>query len=132
MSGLIKLLKNGRSLKAAVNALTLEDAKNVLTKLQEFITQKVESEQAALEKEKARKELIEKYRSELKEQGISLEELGLTAKDVKERKARQPLAPKYKFIDENGKEKFWSGQGRTPRVIKAALEKGKTLDAFKI
>ncbi|MDO4430576.1 MAG: H-NS family nucleoid-associated regulatory protein [Lonepinella koalarum] len=135
MSDLIKLLKNARSLRAAVNALTLEDAKNVLTKLQEFIAQKVENEQAALEQEKARKELIEKYRSELKEKGITLEELGLTSKDFKEKKARKqrkPSEPKYKYIDENGTEKYWSGQGRIPTVIKVALAAGKTLESFKI
>lgn len=132
MSDLSKALKNSRSLKAALKSLSLVEAEAALEKLAQLVAEKREEEKAVLAQEQARQALIEKYRSELKEQGISLEELGLTTKEVKDRKTRQPLAPKYKFIDENGNEKFWSGQGRMPRVIQAALEKGKTLDAFKI
>ncbi|HDL8031932.1 TPA: H-NS histone family protein, partial [Yersinia enterocolitica] len=38
---------------------------------------------------------------------------------------------KYKYIDENGETKTWTGQGRTPAVIKKAIEEqGKSLDDF--
>lgn len=128
MSDLIKLLKNARSLKAALKSFSLEEAENTLVKFQQLVEEKRESESAAIAEEKARKALIEKYRAELKENGISLEDLGLT-KEVKEKKS---LTPKYKYIDENGTEKFWAGQGRTPKAIKAALDAGKSLDSFKI
>ena len=39
---------------------------------------------------------------------------------------------KYKYIDENGDEKTWTGQGRTPKAIAAALEGGKALEDFAI
>lgn len=128
MSDLIKLLKNARSLKAALKSFSLEEAENTLVKFQQLVEEKRESESVAIAEEKARKALIEKYRAELKENGISLEDLGLT-KEVKEKKS---LTPKYKYIDENGTEKFWAGQGRTPKAIKAALDAGKSLDSFKI
>lgn len=39
---------------------------------------------------------------------------------------------KYKYIDADGSEKTWTGQGRTPRAISAALEAGKMLEDFEI
>ena len=39
---------------------------------------------------------------------------------------------KYAFIDENGEHKTWTGQGRTPRPIQNALNKGKSLSDFEI
>ncbi len=40
---------------------------------------------------------------------------------------------KYSYVDENGETKTWTGQGRTPAVIKKAMdEQGKSLDDFLI
>lgn len=39
---------------------------------------------------------------------------------------------KYKYIDDDGSEKTWTGQGRTPKPIAIALENGKTLEYFEI
>ncbi|RVS43282.1 DNA-binding protein, partial [Citrobacter freundii] len=39
---------------------------------------------------------------------------------------------KYKYTDENGNEQTWTGQGRTPKAITAAIEAGKTLEDFAI
>ncbi|WP_313685399.1 H-NS family nucleoid-associated regulatory protein, partial [Pantoea sp.] len=39
---------------------------------------------------------------------------------------------KYSYTDENGEEKSWTGQGRTPAAIKKALDAGKSLDSFLI
>lgn len=128
MSDVVKLLKNARSLKAALKSFSLEEAEATLVKFQQLVEEKRESEAATIAEEKARQELIEKYRAELKEQGISLEDLG-SIKTVKEKKV---LTPKYKYVDENGTEKFWAGQGRTPKAIKAALDAGKSLDSFKL
>lgn len=45
---------------------------------------------------------------------------------------RAPRPAKYKYVDEDGQEKNWTGQGRTPAVIKAAIDNGKSLDDFLI
>ena len=39
---------------------------------------------------------------------------------------------KYKYVDENGQEKTWTGQGRTPLTIQKALNEGKSLNDFAI
>jgi len=56
-------------------------------------------------------------------------ELAQTGKSTKKRKPREA---KYRFIDQNGEEKTWTGQGRTPKPIASALAEGKSLDDFLI
>ncbi|MCI7354291.1 MAG: H-NS family nucleoid-associated regulatory protein [[Actinobacillus] rossii] len=128
---LAKNLNNLRFLRAAVNELGLEAAEQALEKLQQVVAEKREENAAAIAEEKARQELIAKYKEELKANGISLTELGLE-NETKVRKPRKPLAPKYKYVDENGEMRTWTGQGRTPRIIQVALDAGKSLDSFAI
>ncbi|WP_312123587.1 H-NS family nucleoid-associated regulatory protein, partial [Pantoea vagans] len=45
---------------------------------------------------------------------------------------RAPRPAKYSYTDENGEQKSWTGQGRTPAAIKKALDSGKSLDSFLI
>ena len=101
---LAKNLNNLRSLRAAVNELGLELAEQALEKLQQAIAEKREADAAAIAEEKARQELIAKYKEELKANGISLTDLGAETA-AKVRKPRQPLAPKYKYTDENGEDR---------------------------
>ncbi|PSV04928.1 H-NS family nucleoid-associated regulatory protein, partial [Photobacterium kishitanii] len=35
-------------------------------------------------------------------------------------------------IDDNGNEKTWTGQGRTPKALKTSIENGANLDDFLI
>ena len=44
----------------------------------------------------------------------------------------QTRPAKYKYTDETGQERTWTGQGRTPRVIQKALDKGVSLASFEI
>ncbi|MDG2914433.1 H-NS family nucleoid-associated regulatory protein [Bisgaard Taxon 10/6] len=127
-----KGLNNIRTLRAAVNELGLEKSEEALKKLTQVITEKREEDAALIAEQKARQALIEKYKEELKENGISLAELGLTSTEVKNRKVRQPMPAKYKYIDEQGKTKTWTGQGRKPKAIQDALNAGKSLDSFAI
>lgn len=69
----------------------------------------------------------------LLQDGIDPEELLASAKSEDKVKAkRAPRPAKYKYTDESGQEKFWTGQGRTPSAIKTGLESGKSLDDFLI
>lgn len=38
--------------------------------------------------------------------------------------------PKYRYTDENGKEKGWSGAGLKPKALQALLDNGHSLDEF--
>lgn len=39
---------------------------------------------------------------------------------------------KYKYTDDQGNDKTWTGQGRTPKAIADAIASGKTLQDFEI
>ena len=92
--------------------------------------QAAEIEQA----EQERRARIAKYKELIKQEGITAEELTtiIGAAPSSIRKKREPRPAKYKYTDETGQERTWTGQGRTPRVIQKALDKGASLASFEI
>lgn len=71
----------------------------------------------------------------LKEAGIDPSELVSTAAPVKAdgsaKAKRTPRVAKYRYT-EDGQEKTWTGQGRMPKAIAAAVAGGKVLEEFLI
>ncbi|EXI61627.1 DNA-binding protein [Mannheimia granulomatis] len=133
----LKSLLNIRSLRTLAKELDLEQLKSISEKLNVIITEK-EEEIKLEELEKAKQlESLNKYKEMLKQDGLSIDELAalLADKVIKNRKVRKAVTPrpaKYKFTDENGNEKTWTGQGRTPKALQQALDKGKKLEDFAI
>lgn len=135
MSELFKTLSNIRSLRAALRDISLEQAESLLEKLSAIVEEKREEIKQQEEEEAKRLEGLKKYKEMLAQDGISAEELVLLLAGTAETKKREPRAPrpaKYKFIDENGVEKTWTGQGRTPLALQKALSEGKSLSDFEI
>lgn len=134
MSDALKILLNLRSLRATARELTLEQLQDVLEKLQTIVTEREESEAEAIAVEKERLNKLEKYRAMLLDDGIDPEELmasmGGTKTKVKTKAKRAARPAKYKYMDIDGTEKTWTGQGRTPKAIRDLLEQGKTMDDF--
>ncbi|MBP2200164.1 H-NS family nucleoid-associated regulatory protein [Pantoea cypripedii] len=132
MSDSLKALNNIRTLRAQARELALADLEEMLEKFSVVVSERREeshAEEAAV-REKAEK--LAKYRELLLEDGIDPNELlGSLSGAGKPRAKRAPRPAKYKYI-EDGQEKHWTGQGRTPAVIKAAIESGKSLDDFLI
>lgn len=58
--------------------------------------------------------------------------LSLPSRMEKSKSSREPRPAKYKYVDENGSEKTWTGQVKTPRAIANTLESGKKLEHFEI
>ncbi|MGF1686672.1 H-NS histone family protein [Photobacterium japonica] len=132
MSDAMKALLNLRSLRALSREYSLEQLQEALEKLQTVVSEREESEAEETAKEKERTEKLAQYREMLLADGIDPEEL-LAATLHKAPKAKRAQRPaKYKFIDENGEEKTWTGQGRTPSALKKALDDGKALEEFEI
>lgn len=134
MSELVRGLTNLRSLRAAVRELTLEQAESALEKLQAVVVEKREEYAAIQQAEVERKSRIEKYKALIKQEGITAEELQdiLGVAPQLPREKRPPRPAKYQFTDDNGEQKTWTGQGRTPRPIQRALDAGKSLSDFEI
>ncbi|CEO39812.1 transcriptional regulator [Photobacterium kishitanii] len=131
MSDAMKALLNLRSLRALSREYTLEQLEEALDKLTTVVTERSEAEAEEQAKENERNEKLAQYREMLLADGIDPEELlASLAKAPKAKRASRPA--KYKFIDENGDEKTWTGQGRTPSALKKALDDGQALEEFEI
>ncbi|HAS6239123.1 TPA: H-NS histone family protein [Vibrio vulnificus] len=132
MNELEKILFNIRSLRVFSRDLTLDQLEEAHSKLTTIVEERREEEEA-LRAEQAEKEAkLATIAKQIKEQGIDVNELvsALSSKKVKSNGKRQARSAKYKYVDDNGVEKTWTGQGRTPSVIQKALDGGKTLDYF--
>lgn len=136
MSEQLKALNNIRSLRVFARENSLETLEGIAEKLAIVIEEKREALKAQ-EIERARRlQDLNKYKEMLEESGMSLEEfvsaLSGNSVVIKERKIRAQRPAKYKFTDEFGNEKTWTGQGRTPKTIQLALDAGKSLSDFEI
>lgn len=133
MTDFIKVLTNARSLKAAVRELTLEQLNDGFAKFTEIVDERRAAAEANKAQEDARKQKIEEMKALLAAEGLDVADLvaaiGTTDKSATK---RAPRPAKYKYIDESGNEKLWTGQGRTPSVIQKALDAGEPIEKFSI
>ncbi|CUU51773.1 putative DNA-binding protein [Actinobacillus pleuropneumoniae] len=135
MSDILKTLSNIRNLRALAKDSTLEQMESLLEKVLIVVEEKRELVKAQELEQAKVMEGLKKYKELLAQDGISAEELVALLNNATEHKKREPRAPrpaKYKYVDENGNEKTWTGQGRTPRPIQKALDEGKSLASFAI
>jgi DNA-binding protein H-NS len=136
MSEALKNLNNIRILRAQARELPVEALEEILEKLTIVVEERQEEETSQRKEVEERQAKLEAFRAKLLEDGIDPSELLSTLKagqsKVKTKTSRAPRPAKYKYLDEDGSEKTWTGQGRTPRAIAKALEEGKKLEDFEI
>ncbi len=134
MSDLLKMLINVRSLRVLARETSLEQLEIALEKFSLVVEEKREAEAKAEREIAERQARIAKLKESLIQEGITAQELAilLGQESQSQRKKREPRPAKYKYIDENGEERTWTGQGRTPKVIQKALDAGKSLSSFEI
>ena len=132
MTDAIKTLNNIRTLRAQARETDLATLEEMLGKLTAIVEDRRQEESLALQQNAERQAKIEALRAQLLEDGIDPSELLGNPKSSRPATVRAPRPAKYKYIDENGDEKTWTGQGRTPKAIAAALEGGKALEDFAI
>ncbi|GAA0487687.1 MULTISPECIES: H-NS family nucleoid-associated regulatory protein [Tatumella] len=132
MSDAFKVLNNIRTLRAQARDLALSDLEEVLEKLTVVVNERREEIEAEQAQNREKEEKLTKYREMLLADGIDPNELLGSIEVSKKRVKRAPRPAKYKYTDENGETKSWTGQGRTPAAIKKALDEGKSLDDFLI
>jgi len=133
MSLTLQNLNNIRTLRAMARELSLDVLEEMLEKVR-IVAEEKRSEQAEFEQQRAeQQDKINALLERMKADGISPSDLlgseAPAGQPAKKRKAREA---KYRFIDVNGEEKTWTGQGRTPKPIAHALANGKSLDDFLI
>ncbi|CAL4042950.1 histone-like nucleoid-structuring protein H-NS [Buchnera aphidicola] len=133
MNETLKILNNIRTLRAQARECSLETLEEMLEKLEAVVNERREEENQVQAEIKERTRKLQQYREMLMADGIDPNELLKTMTSNKHiskpKRATRPA--KYKYIDENGDYKTWTGQGRTPAIIKnAILDKGKNLEDF--
>ncbi len=136
MSEITKTLLNIRSLRAFSRDLTLEQLEEALDKLTIVVEERRESEEKEQAAQAEQEAKLAAIAEQIANDGIDVEALisalaGETKSKSKAKGKRAPRPAKYKYMD-NGVEKTWTGQGRTPSTIQKALDEGKSLEQFAI
>lgn len=133
MSEILKALSNIRSLRVLARETTLEQLEACAEKLASVIEEKREAVKAQELENAKRIEGLNKYKELLAQDGLSVEELAvLLGASSAPAKKRETRPAKYKFTDDLGNEKTWTGQGRMPLALQKALNEGKNLADFEI
>ncbi|NRF14064.1 H-NS family histone-like protein [Vibrio coralliilyticus] len=135
MSELTKTLLNIRSLRAFARELTLEQLEEALDKLSTVVAERKEAEEAEREAQAAQEAKLADIAEQIKQLGLD-KDMVISAlageASGKPKSKRAPRPAKYKYLDNTGEEKTWTGQGRTPSAIQEQLDAGKSLDDFLI
>ncbi|AXC71760.1 H-NS histone family protein [Salmonella enterica] len=133
MGETLKVLNNIRTLRAQAREIDLATLEEMLEKLTTIVEDRREEEASFIKQQEEKQARLEAFRQKMLEDGIDPAELlSVASTSIKTKSTRTPRPAKYKYVDENGLEKQWTGQGRTPKAIAAALEAGKTLEDFEI
>ncbi|HGF7511198.1 H-NS family nucleoid-associated regulatory protein [Vibrio cholerae] len=135
MSEITKTLLNIRSLRAYARELTIEQLEEALDKLTTVVQERKEAEAEEIAARAEQDAKLAAFAEQIVKDGIDLQALisalsGETKTKAKSQGKRAPRPAKYKYIDTNGEEKTWTGQGRTPSAIQKALDEGKSLEEF--
>ncbi|HDO1314278.1 H-NS family histone-like protein [Aeromonas veronii] len=135
MNDFLKTLLNIRSLRAALRELSFEQLVEIREKFEEIFAEREQQENKIKAESAERLQKLAEFTEMLKQAGIDPSELVGTAAPVKSdgsaKAKRAPRPAKYKYT-EDGQEKTWTGQGRMPKAIAAAVEGGRALEDFLI
>ncbi|EFY07208.1 H-NS family histone-like protein [Succinatimonas hippei] len=126
----IRNLSNSRFIKSAIKDATFEQLNTIREKVNFVVESLIEDAKAQEEEAKARLDKIAKIKEDLLSQGLTIEDL-VSVDTPKVNKGRK-FPPKYRFTDENGQERTWSGQGARPRALQKLLNEGHSLESFLI
>lgn len=133
MSDALKALNNLRTLRAEARNIEVAVLNEMLEKFAVVVAERREETAAESAAQREIEEKLALYKEMLRKDGITINELAqLNQGETKSKAKRAPRPAKYKFTDEQGNEKFWTGQGRTPSPIKSAIDAGGSLDDFLI
>ena len=133
MSEALKVLNNIRTLRAQARECSLETLEEMLEKLEVVVNERRDEDSHAQAESEERTRKLQQYREMLLADGIDPNELlnSLTVAKAPGKAKRAARPAKYQYTEENGEVKTWTGQDRTPAVIKKAFEEqGKQLEDF--
>jgi DNA-binding protein H-NS len=132
MNEFIKVLLNIRSLRVALRELSLEQVKEAHEKIELIYLERLELAEKEQVAQAEHQQKLAEFQALLAQAGIDPTELvGSTPAATTAKAKRAPRPPKYRYV-ENGVERTWTGQGRTPKFLAEQLDQGRQLDDFLI
>ncbi|WOE87227.1 H-NS family histone-like protein [Aeromonas veronii] len=135
MNDFLKVLLNIRSLRAAVRDLPFDQLQEIKEKFDTVIQELLKAAEAGQKAKLEHEKKLAEFRELLVAEGISAEDLlgraAVGTASTTSRVKRPPRPAKYAYIVD-GEERTWTGQGRMPAQIAAAVENGKLLEDFLI
>ena len=133
MSEFLKVLLNVRSLRVALRELSLDQLKEAHEKIELIYLERLELAEKEQAAQAEHQQKLAEFQAMLAQAGIDPTELvgSAPAAATATKTKRAPRPPKYRYV-ENGVEKTWTGQGRTPKFLAEQLEQGRQLDDFLI
>ena len=135
MTEFLKVILNIRSLRAAIRELPLEQLIEIKEKFDTVIEERLKAAEAENEARLEHEKKLAEFRELLAAEGISpadlLDTTTAATPSAKTRTKRAPRPAKYAYMVD-GEERTWTGQGRMPAQIAAAVENGKPLEEFLI
>ena len=133
MNDFIKVFLNARSLRAATKELSVEQLEEVLIKFSKIVEDRKEVEVAELAKQQEKQQKMNEILLQLKENGISPEELmNLTDPAAEKTKTKRGPRPAKYAYDLNGETKTWTGQGRMPLPLQEIMNEKGSIEEFLI
>jgi DNA-binding protein H-NS len=113
--------------------MSLDVLEDVLEKFKLILIERREEETLRLANESQRRDKLESLRQMMLDEGIDPSELmAAIGSPGKAKRTRSPRPAKYRYTDETGESKTWSGQGRMPKRISNLIAEGGELKDFEI
>ncbi|WP_279503313.1 H-NS family nucleoid-associated regulatory protein [Aeromonas veronii] len=131
MNEFLKVLLNIRSLRAVLRELSLEQLQEAHEKIEAIYLERLEQAEKEQAANAEHQQKLAEFQAMLAQAGIDPTELVGSAPATAAKAKRAPRPPKYRYV-ENGVEKTWTGQGRTPKFLAEQLEQDRQLDDFLI
>jgi DNA-binding protein H-NS len=128
MTEFSEITRNKSRFRAACKDLSIAQLETMAHHLSEFIEKRAQEEAV-------RAEQSAKKNAERKAILAAIAKAGLTPEDffsadaAQIKKARKPVAPKYRLTDKQGVKHEWSGRGRTPKVFDHYFNNGGSKDS---
>ena len=125
----VRNLLNSHFIKSAIKEASYEQLQTIREKVNFVVDNLLEETKVRDSEALARQNKIAEFRNKLNDEGLTIEDL--IGEPVRINKGRK-FPPKYRFQDENGEERTWTGQGAKPRALQKLLDEGRNLEEFLI
>ncbi len=123
-----KELYSIRNLRQALEGQSTKKIDELIARINEIKAEHAEAEKRALEDREKKLSGLKQIKSIITEFGLTQNDLeGIEASTASSgREGRRVMKPRYRFTGEDGVERTWSGQGKTPTALRLLMERDGT------